>query len=123
VAQKGNFFTTSKVKKVDSKGSWIVDFGASNHMTGDISLIQDFTPCFENHTMRIANGSISRVFGTSYVVILENLTLESILLIPNLNCNLLCSSQLTWEKTRVTNFFLTQLCFSIFEFEIDDWQC
>ena len=94
MAQKDNFLTALKVKIVDNKGNWIVDSGASNHMTGDISLFQDFHPCSKNYTVCIADGYFSKVFGIGSIIISENLTLESILLVPNLDCNLFSISQL-----------------------------
>lgn len=39
---------------------WIVDSGASDHMTGNLNLFQSFTPCTDSHAVRIANGSCSR---------------------------------------------------------------
>lgn len=72
-------------------------------MTGDATLIQNFTPCSENITVRIADGSISKVLGTGSVMIEENLTLDSVLLVPNLDCNLLSISKLTQEKNCVAN--------------------
>jgi len=78
-------------------------------MTSDISLIQDFQPCSKHYTIRIADGSISSVSGTSFVIISKNYTLESVLLVPKLDCNLLSISPLAWEKNWVTNFF-SNLC-------------
>ena len=73
-------------------------------MTGNISLIQDFQPCFKNYTMRITDGSISRVFDTSSIILSKNFTLESVLLVLKLDCNLLSISHHTREKNCVTNF-------------------
>jgi len=110
MAQKDNFFTALKVKRVDNNGSWIVDSRASGHMTSDISFIQDFQPCYENYTVSIVDDSISKVFGTSSVTLFKNLTLESVLLVPKLDCNLLSISLLAQEKI-VTKFFPTHCVF------------
>ena len=53
----------------------------------------------------MADGSLSKVTGTSSIVISKDLTLDSILLVPNLDCNLLSISKLTYEKNYVTKFF------------------
>ena len=92
MAYKSNSSTTLKTNKVDRKNSWIVDFGASDHMTGDVTLIQNLTPCFENYSVKIADGSVSKVTSRGSVILLENLTLNSVLLVPNLDCNLLSIS-------------------------------
>ena len=52
----------------------------------------------------MADGSLSKVTGTSSIVS-KDLTLDSILLVPNLDCNLLSISKLTYEKNYVTKFF------------------
>ena len=44
-------------------------------------------------------------FVYSYVVIYKDLTLDSVLLVLNLDCNLLSISKLTQEANRVTKFF------------------
>ena len=62
VAQKGNLPTALNVRK-HSIQSWIVDSGASDHMTGDLSVFHDYVPNFDNYTVRIANGTLSKVAG------------------------------------------------------------
>ena len=75
-------------------------------MTRDVSIFHKYKPCSDNLTIRITNGSLSKVASTSSVVISKNLTLDSVLLIPNLDCNLLSISKLTNEKNCAINFFL-----------------
>ncbi|RVX20745.1 Retrovirus-related Pol polyprotein from transposon TNT 1-94 [Vitis vinifera] len=59
------------------------------------------------HKVRIADGSLSKVAGTGSVVLSRDLTLNSVLLVPNLDCNLLSISKLTKEKRCITNFSST----------------
>ncbi|RVW59858.1 Retrovirus-related Pol polyprotein from transposon RE1 [Vitis vinifera] len=59
------------------------------------------------HKVRIADGSLSKVVGTGSVVLSRDLTLNSVLLVPNLDCNLLSISKLTKEKRCITNFSST----------------
>ncbi|RVW49546.1 Retrovirus-related Pol polyprotein from transposon TNT 1-94 [Vitis vinifera] len=63
--------------------------------------------CPNNLTVRIADGSLSKVAGTGSVVLSRDLTLNSVLLVPNLDCNLLSISKLTKEKRCITNFSST----------------
>ncbi|RVW56043.1 Retrovirus-related Pol polyprotein from transposon TNT 1-94 [Vitis vinifera] len=60
------------------------------------------------HKVRIADGSLSKVAGTGLVVLSRDLTLNSVLLVPNLDCNLLSISKLTKEKRCITNFSSTR---------------
>ncbi|RVW56491.1 Retrovirus-related Pol polyprotein from transposon TNT 1-94 [Vitis vinifera] len=106
LAHKGNFlsaFTAGKKRKKP----WIVDSGASDHMTGDATIFDTYSSCPNNLTVRIADGSLSKVVGTGSVVLSRDLTLNSVLLVPNLDCNLLSISKLTKEKRCITNFSST----------------
>ena len=58
--------------------SWIVDSGATDHMTGDANVLTH-DPCSLNYFVRIADGSLSNVVGFSSVNVSKDLTLHSIL--------------------------------------------
>ncbi|RVW20455.1 Retrovirus-related Pol polyprotein from transposon RE1 [Vitis vinifera] len=96
-------FTAGKKRKKP----WIVDSGASDHMTGDATIFDTYSSCPNNLTVRIADGSLSKVAGTGSVVLSRDLTLNSVFLVPNLDCNLLSISKLTKEKRCITNFSST----------------
>ena len=106
LAHKGNSLSAFIVGKKRKK-PWIVDSGASDHMTGDATIFCTYSPCPNNLTVRIADGSLSKVAGTGSVVLSRDLTLNSVLLVPNLDCNLLSISKLTKEKRCITNFSST----------------
>ena len=74
-------------------------------MTGDASIFHNYNPCDENFTVKIADGSLSKVAGTGSVIISKNLTLDAVLFVPNLDCNLLSISKLTRDHNCVTKFF------------------
>ncbi|RVW80368.1 Retrovirus-related Pol polyprotein from transposon TNT 1-94 [Vitis vinifera] len=79
LAHKGNFlsaFTAGKKRKKP----WIVDSGASDHMTGDATIFDTYSSCPNNLTVRIADGSLSKVAGTGSVVLSRDLTLNFVLL-------------------------------------------
>ena len=73
-------------------------------MTGDPTVFHKYSPCYENYTIRIADGSLSKVVGTGSVVLSKDLTLNSVLLVPNLDCNLLSISKLTRDMNCVAEF-------------------
>ena len=85
---------------------WIVDSGASDHMTGNATLFNTYSPNSGNLMVRIADGSLSKVAGIGSVTITNDLTLKSVLLVPNLTCNLLSISKLTKDLNCITIFFL-----------------
>ena len=62
VAQQGNSLTALHARK-GNMTSRIVDLGASDHMTGDKVVFDDYNPCDNNSIVRIADGSYSIVAG------------------------------------------------------------
>ena len=90
------------------------------HMTKDASLFHTYNPCHENFSVRIADGSLSRVARIGSVAISKYITLDSVLLVPKLECNLLSISKLTKDLNCVTKF-LKNVSVSGFRFGEDDW--
>lgn len=88
-----------------------MDSGASDHMTRDSSILINYKPCSGNLTVRIADGSLSKVSGTGSVVISKDLILDCVLLVPNLDCNLLSVSKLIQEKNCVAKFYSNNCVF------------
>ena len=103
IALKGKFLHVLTVKSKFSP-IWIVDSGASDHMTGDINLLADFQPCKQDWMVRIADGSQSRVVGIGSVEISGNLVLKSVFLVPSLDCNLILVRKLTTDSNCVAKF-------------------
>jgi hypothetical protein len=94
IAQKGNFLE-SVFLSVKSSRTWIVDSGAIDHMTGESSMFSLYSPCAGNLKINIVDGSLSAVAGKGSVIISPLLTLQDVLHVPNLSCNLLSASKLT----------------------------
>ncbi|RVX10421.1 Retrovirus-related Pol polyprotein from transposon TNT 1-94 [Vitis vinifera] len=108
VAQKGIFSHALNVRQ-ENHTTWIMDSGASDHMTGNLMVFHEYTPCHNNSSVRIADGTLSRVFGTGSVIISKDITLHSVLYVPKLDCNLLSISRLTQDLNCVTKF-LPHMC-------------
>ncbi|KAI3470144.1 hypothetical protein Pfo_026807, partial [Paulownia fortunei] len=83
---------------------WIVDSGASDHITGDISIFQHYNPCPNTSIVRIADGSISKVAGIGSIKLTKDLTLIYALYVPKLDCNLISISKFTRDLNCVTKF-------------------
>ena len=114
VAQRGNFLHALNTSKERTK-SWIIDSGASDHMTGDFTLFSSYSPCPYNYTVWIADGTHSKVMGKGSIIISQNITLESVLYVPKLDCNLLSISKITRDLKCVTKLFPNLCEFQILE--------
>ncbi|GAB2281771.1 hypothetical protein Dimus_039493 [Dionaea muscipula] len=77
-----------------SPETWIIDSGASGHMTGSLGMLSDFSPNSSYPDVRVANGSYVSVRGMGHVTLSPTLTLSSVLYLPSLPFNLLSVSAL-----------------------------
>ncbi|CAJ2638271.1 unnamed protein product [Trifolium pratense] len=87
---------TSSFLSVISSSAWIIDSGASDHMTGDSTLFSSYGPCVGNHKIKIVDGSFSAIAGKGLVVLSPNLTLKDVLHVPNLSCSLMFVKDHRW---------------------------
>ena len=62
VAQKGDYVSVVSAT-LKMRASWIIDLGASDHMTSNHTLLVDYIPCHGKLKIRIADGSLSPVAG------------------------------------------------------------
>ncbi|XP_062028861.1 uncharacterized protein LOC133744845 [Rosa rugosa] len=79
--------------KVSMNSSWIIDTGASDHMTNDPSLLEKLKPSSQN-IVSTADGTPTPVTGEGSVVLSDTLTLDSVLVVPSLAYNLLSVGQI-----------------------------
>lgn len=93
----------------EMSNSWIVDSGASDHMTGNMEFFKSLSTCTDSHTVRIANGSCSMVARYGTITLTSNIYLSSVLFVPDLKCNLLPVSKLV-QDLRCTANFLNVSC-------------
>ena len=70
-----------------SSSVWIIDSGATDHMTFDNLHIQFMKPS-KQHIESTTNGTPSPVIGEGSITLTENLSLDSVLVVPTLNHNL-----------------------------------
>ena len=78
-----------------SGNSWIVDLGATDHMTHTLSHFSTYTPCPSNRKIIVANGSLVTVAGVGDIFITPNLVLKDVLHVPKLSANLISIQKLT----------------------------
>ena len=78
-------------------------------MTENVYLLTNFKPCKHQMTIRIADGPLSRVVGMGSTHISKNITLDYVLYVSKLDCNLLSISKITKDKNFIVGF-LTNKC-------------
>ena len=78
-----------------SSSKWIIDSGATDHMTGNHHLFSSYAPYANPSRITIANGSNSCVIGSGSVHPTPSIHLPSVLNVPDLAFNLLSPSKLT----------------------------
>ncbi|KAL1095027.1 hypothetical protein V6Z11_D06G129500 [Gossypium hirsutum] len=94
----------AKSGKLQSK-QWIIDSEASDHMTRDGTLFFDYQSCHSHLTVKIVDGTLSKVTGIESIQKSLGINLKSMFYVPNLDCNLIFISKLTRDNHCLTTFF------------------
>lgn len=74
---------------------WIIDTGATNHMTGASNLFTSYTPSSGKDKVRVADGSMSPIIGRGTIRCTKTLSLSPVLHVPKFPVNLLSISSIT----------------------------
>ncbi|KAL4562842.1 hypothetical protein LXL04_026873 [Taraxacum kok-saghyz] len=102
IAQQGGGFSSAFTTSTSGTRPWVVDCGATDHMTGDRNTFAEFQPMSESKTIKVATGEDANVAGIGTVVISKNITLRSVLYVPNLDYNLLAPIKLMKDQNCIT---------------------
>ena len=86
-----NEFAHSVITK---NSTWIIDIGASHHMTRDSDNLICHKPSLRTDICT-ANGSTSPITGEGSLVLIDTITLDTVLIVLSLAYNLLSVSQIT----------------------------
>ncbi|RVW40091.1 Retrovirus-related Pol polyprotein from transposon RE1 [Vitis vinifera] len=80
LSQVGSGSTTGIALTANRGGmkSWIVDTSASDHMTGDAAILQNYKPSNGHSSVHIADGSKSKIVGTGSIKLTKDLYLDSV---------------------------------------------
>lgn len=78
-----------------SKITWIIDSGASDHMTNCSKFFHSYKPCAGHRKVRIADDSFSTIVGSGTIKLSSSLILSDVLHVPKLSCNLISINKLT----------------------------
>ena len=88
---------------------WIIDYGAIEHMTCDFR--QVFSLKNSTHTkVNVANGDAAPVLGEGTVSLSDTMKLDTVLVVPSLNYNLLSVAQITLALHCLVVFLALFLC-------------
>ncbi|KAA0062437.1 putative mitochondrial protein [Cucumis melo var. makuwa] len=96
---------------VDGTNPWILDSGATDHLTGFSEHFVTYTPSASNEKIRIANGSLASVAGKGQIVLFDGFSLQKVLHVPKLSYNLLSISKIIRELHCKATFLPESVCF------------
>jgi hypothetical protein len=97
-----NNATTSSTEKLSGM-QWIIDTGASRHMTGRLDCLSDMKN-IAHCQVGLPNGNHIAAVKEGTLVLSEKLKLTQVLYVPNLQCNLISVSQLIDESNCIVQF-------------------
>ena len=91
------------------KGAWILDSGASEHMSSDRQALHDLTLLKYPILVNLPNGTQVKVVYKGRLQVAKSLTLQDVLLVPNFKFNLLSIKKLC-KQLKCTVEFIETLC-------------
>ena len=102
VTDYGGKFLNTSTPVINS--AWIIDSGAIGHMTFDSRQVLPLRPSSQKN-VSTANGNTTPIIGEGSLTLTDTLNLDSILVAPSLNYNLLSVSQITASLSCIVIFF------------------
>ena len=100
VAQTGNASTCLS----HSSGPWILDFGASHHISSNKDIFSSLTITSPLPMISLANGSQTMAKGISSACLLPSIPLISVLYVPDFPFNSISISKLTCDLNCLITF-------------------
>ena len=85
--------------------SWVIDSGATNHMTPKSQLFHTYNPSPSNKKIVVANGSLATIAGFGDIYITPTLILKNVLHVPKLSANLVSIQTFTHDLKCYVIFF------------------
>jgi len=89
-----NFKINHLYNVIDLKTKWIIDTGASQHMTENLQIF-DKPPTENGHFVTISSGEICKTKSTGKITLSKDLILQDVLYIPQFKVNLISVNKLT----------------------------
>ena len=88
-----------------SSSKWVINSGATNHMTGNFNLFITFQPHLSTSTVTLADGSTSCVLRLGTIHPTPLIILTSVMSLPQFSFNLISMSKLTRTLNCSISFF------------------
>lgn len=88
-----------------TSSSWIIDTGASDHITSSIDSLSHVTPISAHKPVRLPNGSFSQISHIGNINLSEKIRLSKVLCVPDFSFNLLSVSKITKSLNCAVIFF------------------
>jgi len=82
-------------QSMEGHNSWVIDSGASDHISGNTSLFSTISFQKKSHFITFANSSKTSSKGAGQAILSPSLNLKLVLFVPNCPFNLISLSQLT----------------------------
>ena len=79
------------------RNAWILDSGATDHMTHNPNQFKTYSPCPSNRKIVVADRTTTIVAGIGDVPVTSNLVLKNVLHVPQLSTNLVSIQNLTQD--------------------------
>ena len=92
-----------------AQGTWVVDSGATDHMTYSSTEFISYRPCPSNKKIATADGTFITVAGKGDILLSQDLILRDVLHVPKLSAKLLSVHKLTTDLQCLVTFSPT-LC-------------
>ncbi|KAL5791627.1 hypothetical protein ACOSP7_000221 [Xanthoceras sorbifolium] len=109
-SNSGIFHSAFSVSTISSNNTWIIDSGATDHMTFNSQNFSHRSPT-ETNNVSYADGTPTPVFGAGSIPLTSSLNLSSVLHMPTLSNNLLSISQITKFLNCVVTFWHSHCVF------------
>lgn len=84
--------------------TWVVDSGATHHMTFNKCLLNSFTLFDNTRKVRVANGYYADILGYGDICLSKTMSLKHVLYVPSLDCNLISVRRLMLDNDCLTIF-------------------
>ena len=96
---------TNALTSARNSTPWILDSGASDHMTNRSKVFQTYKPTSGFNTVKTADGSLSKIVGTGSINLSDTLNLKNVLHVPRLSCSLLSIHKLCRDSNCHADFY------------------
>jgi gag-polypeptide of LTR copia-type/GAG-pre-integrase domain/Integrase core domain len=108
-----NAYVADTSSQDPDSSSWIVDSGATHHVTNDVNNLNFFFSYKDGDKLQVGNGlglDISHIGSQQFKVANYTITLHNVLCVPTFSANLISLSQLLHDNPSLTINFTSSSC-------------